>query len=220
MQTCFSMLEDFRKNLFTNILSPSFPCVMAKAVANKGFFHTISVPDLMLASVDSALTQLQEFVTLMQEKKARLSSCALKIENPEYKNFKKFEEDFWPFLKEINAHDKKEFAPDPTVDSDPRSNNFSYSIKSESFFIIALHPESPRWSRRFKHPTIVFNPHKQFEEMRSNGTYMKVRDMIRAKDKLLQGNINPMLQNFGEKSEVFQYLGKVYNEQDPVPLTF
>ena len=193
---------------------------MAKAVANKGFFHTFSIPDLTINSVEVAKKNLQEFVSIMHEKKLRLSSCAVQIEDERFKDFKIFEEHFWPFLRELSLQDKKEFNPDPTVDADPESSNFSFSIKSESFFIIVLHPESPRWSRRFKHPTIVFNPHKQFEEMRANGTYNKVRDMIRMKDKLLQGNINPMLQNFGEKSEVFQYLGKVYDEHDSVPLTF
>jgi hypothetical protein len=54
--------------------------------------------------------------------------------------------------------------------------------------------------------------------MRKNGIFNKVRTMIRMKDKILQGTINPMLQDFGERSEVFQYLGKIYLPNDPIPL--
>ena len=191
---------------------------MAKSVINQGFFHTFTIPDLSTVSVNSALEQMYDFIAEMQAKKVNLSSCAIVVEDEKLKDFSLFETKFWEFLKELNQLDKVNYAPDPEVDSDPKSSNFSYSIKSESFFIIALHPNSPRWSRRFKYPAIVFNPHKQFEKMRSNGTYLKVRDLIRKKDKLLQGSENSMLQNFGEKSEVFQYLGRVYEASDPVPL--
>lgn len=191
---------------------------MAKAVANKGLVHTITVPDLEESSVEMAREKIYTFIDEMREKKPKLSSCILFVDNDELKKFENFEEKFWDFLQKLNLIDKKSYSPDPDVSSDPNDGNFSYSIKSESFFIVTLHPESPRWARRFEVPAIVFNPHKQFEEMRKNGNFTKVRDLIRMKDKLLQGSENPMLQNFGEKSEVFQYLGKLYQPNDPVPL--
>lgn len=212
------MENPFKIDLSTFILQPSFPCIMAKSVINQGFFHTFSLPDLSKESVKNALDKMYDFISEMQAKNVNLSSCAIVLEDESLKDFNVFESKFWEFLKELNIIDKKFYKPDPEVDSDPSSSNFSYSIKSESFFIIALHPDSPRWARRFKYPSIVFNPHKQFEKMRKNGTYLKVRDLIRKKDKLLQGCENSMLQNFGEKSEVYQYLGKVYKEFDPVPL--
>jgi FPC/CPF motif-containing protein YcgG len=214
------MENPFKIHLSSHILETNFPCIMAKAVVNKGFFHTFSLPNLNTGSVKTALKNLHNFISEMHTKKARLSSCVIVIEDEKLNDFPVFENKFWSFLKELNSLDKKSHKPDPSVDADPTSSKFSFSIKSESFFIIALHPESPRWARRFKYPAIVFNPHKQFEELRENGTYKKVRDLIRKKDKLLQGNENPMLQNFGEKSEVYQYLGKIYSDFEPVPLTF
>lgn len=214
------MLNNFEQIIFTHISQTTFPCIMAKAVANNGFFDTISIQDMKSESVDSALIHLQNFVTKMNENKTVLSSCAITIGNSYYDDFKKFEKDFWPFLQELNSKDKISYKPDPTVSPYPEDANFSFSIHTESFFILVLHPKSPRWSRRFTHPTIVFNPHKQFEEMRKNGTYMKIRDLIRKKDTSLQGNINPMLTDFGEKSEVFQYLGVEYADEAPVPLIF
>lgn len=214
-------MEDvFKSKLNSIILQNNFPCIMAKAIAQKGFFKTFSIPNLNKESVEVALKKLQSFVSEMKSRNEKLSSCAVVIQDENLVDFESFEKSFWSFLKEMNSLDKKTYKPDPTVDADPTSSNFSYSIKEESFFIIALHPKSPRWARRFSYPTIVFNPHKQFTELRKKGTFNKIRDLIRVKDKLLQGTENKMLKNFGEKSEVYQYLGKDYNNNAPIPLSF
>ena len=67
-------------------------------------------------------------------------------------------------------------------------------------------------------PAIVFNPHIQFERMRKKGIFKKVQNIIRLRDKLLQGSINPMLSDFGDKSEVFQYTGRIYAPDETLPL--
>jgi FPC/CPF motif-containing protein YcgG len=59
--------------------------------------------------------------------------------------------------------------------------------------------------------TLVFNPHAQFEQIRTNGRYNHLRDTIRTRDVAYSGSVNPMLQNFGEASEVYQYTGKAYD---------
>jgi len=53
-----------------------------------------------------------------------------------------------------------------------------------------------------------FNLHWQFEKLREMGVYHKVRDKIRKRDTALQGNINPMLADFGDSSEAKQYSGR------------
>jgi FPC/CPF motif-containing protein YcgG len=40
------------------------------------------------------------------------------------------------------------------------------------------------------------------------GVYHKVRNKIRERDIALQGNINPVLEDFGERSEARQYSGR------------
>ena len=125
-------------------------------------------------------------------------------------DFEQYEKTFWDFLSRLSIEDKKLYTHDARVSDDPQHADFSYSIKSEAFFILAMHPKSPRFARRFLKPAIVFNLHQQFEEMRRKGVFTKVRNLIRFKDKILQGSINPMLTDFGERSEIFQYLGKVY----------
>ena len=84
--------------------------------------------------------------------------------------------------------------------------------------MLSLHPDSPRWSRRFKHPAIVFNPHQQFENLRRKGLFTKIRNLIRKRDQELQGFTNPMLNDFGDKSEIYQYIGKLYSPEETLSI--
>ncbi|HXH73650.1 MAG TPA: guanitoxin biosynthesis heme-dependent pre-guanitoxin N-hydroxylase GntA [Bacteriovoracaceae bacterium] len=209
-----------KEELKNFIQNSAFPCIMAKAVAAQGLIHPVTINQLEGEDViKHVLDGLYDFVEQYRLDEEKLSSFALVIDNDKYGSFEIFEKAFWKFLSDVNQEDKFDYSPDPRVSADPLDSNFSFSIKSEAFFILALHPESPRWARRFKYPAIIFNPHQQFERLRTKGVFSKVRDIIRFKDKLLQGDINPMLNDFGEISEVFQYSGKVHNLDGPVPLS-
>lgn len=208
------------KDKLINFIKHSrFPCLMAKSVVAQGHISYNEITDIKdNHEIDTTLFRMHEFVDDYRKDSHKLSSFILTVKNPIYKSFEVFEETFWRFLNQLHLRDKKDFDHDPRVEKDPGSGRFSFSIKEEAFFILALHPKSPRTARRFYRPTIVFNPHQQFESLRKNGTFLKIRNLIRRKDKILQGTTNPMLQDFGKKSEVFQYLGKVYDENDPCPL--
>jgi hypothetical protein len=45
-----------------------------------------------------------------------------------------------------------------------------------------------------------------------------MKAVVRKKDMVLAGSINPMLTNFGEASEVYQYSGKQYDKNWQCPL--
>jgi FPC/CPF motif-containing protein YcgG len=206
-----------KKQIINFILAKNFPCVMAKAVATKGLMKVNSVKDLNgVSQITGVLKNFYQFIGEYRQAPKRLSSFIICLDQDI--SFDTFEKIFWKFLKVLNMLDKKDFKHDPRVSSNPNSKNFSFSIMEEAFFILALHPDSPRLARRFPKPMIVFNPHQQFENLRSVGMYARVRDIIRKKDKLLQGFINPMLNDFGEKSEVFQYTGRMYDKNQPSPL--
>lgn len=200
------------QNLSNFILNPRFPCIMAKSVLKIGF---ISSHELSVMDPKSFLELAYRFVEKYRSDPRRLSSLVVSFTDSSFKDFKQFEAQFWPFLKAVRKEDSH--PADPRVSSDPNSEKFSFSVKGEAFFILALHPDSPRFARRFSVPTIVFNPHVQFEELKRKGLFKNIQKVIRKKDEILQGR-NPMLQDFGEKSEVFQYLGKVYGPNDLNPL--
>ena len=57
-------------------------------------------------------------------------------------------------------------------------------------------------------PTLVFNLHDQFEQLRKEGRYERMRERILDRDAALAGSVNPMLARFGEESEARQYSGR------------
>lgn len=191
------------------VLDKSFPCIMAKAVVKTGLIKIIRINGSDF-SVETLLENLYLFVDDYRKKPQKLRSFIVVFDDEESKTFEGYEKNFWKLISQMSLADKKLHPHDTRVSDNPQDPNFSYSVKSEAFFILGLHPQSPRLARRFFRPAIVFNLHQQFEDMRKKGIFSKVRNLIRKKDQLLQGTPNPMLSDFGEKSEIFQYLGKVY----------
>ena len=59
---------------------------------------------------------------------------------------------------------------------------------------------------------MLFNLHDQFERLRADGLYEKLRATILERDEALQGSINPMLSRHGELSEARQYSGRAVEE--------
>lgn len=117
-----------------------------------------------------------------------------------------FEEKLWEQLSKLSEIDREQW--DVTVSSDPTDPNFSFSFGNKAFYVIGLHPDSSRKARRFAYPMMVFNYHEQFERLRNNGIYSKMRDKIRSRDIRYSGSVNPMLKDFGKDSEARQYSGR------------
>ena len=66
---------------------------------------------------------------------------------------------------------------------------------------------------------MVFNLHDQFERLRRDGLYEKLRGAILQRDQALDGSINPMLARHGELSEARQYSGRAVNDDWRCPHT-
>lgn len=63
----------------------------------------------------------------------------------------------------------------------------------------------------------MFNLHDQFERLRKEGRYDKMRERILDRDIALAGDINPMLARHGELSEASQYSGRLVGEEWQCP---
>jgi hypothetical protein len=107
--------------------------------------------------------------------------------------------------------------PDRNVSDDPGSPHFSLSFGSEAFFIVGLHPNASRPARRFERATLVFNLHDQFERLRAEGKYEKMRATIIERDIAFSGSANPMLARHGTNSEAKQYSGRAVPESWKCP---
>ena len=64
---------------------------------------------------------------------------------------------------------------------------------------------------------MVFNLHDQFETLREQNRYEKLRASILDRDEKLAGSINPMLARHGSISEARQYSGRVVSEEWACP---
>lgn len=200
------------------IMNKGFPCVMAKSVAAKGMLVTQEVADLESENEFKLIVErFHGFIDEYRKNPGRLSSFIVLVNSS--LSFENFEAKFWRFLKRLHTEDKLAYRHDPRVSSVVAADDFSFSIKEEAFFILALHPESPRFARRFSSPAIVFNPHQQFENLRKAGIFERIKNLIRKRDINLQGSINPMLSDFGARSEIYQYMGRVHPEDEVLTLT-
>ena len=126
-----------------------------------------------------------------------------------------FETALWKQLEFLHDIDNEDW--DPEVSDNPEEKNFSFSIAGKAFYMVGVHPNSSRKARQSPYPAIAFNLHWQFEKLREMGAFNTVRDKIRERDIELQGNINPMLEDFGENSEARQYSGRKVEEEWKCP---
>ena len=62
----------------------------------------------------------------------------------------------------------------------PSDQHFAFSAGGTAYFIVGLHPAASRDARRTPTPTLVFNLHEQFEELRASGRFPRMRDKIRS----------------------------------------
>jgi FPC/CPF motif-containing protein YcgG len=94
------------------------------------------------------------------------------------------------------------------VSADPNDPEFSFSFGGHAFFVVGLSPSSERWARRFPWPLLVFNDHAQFQRLRAENRFEKLKDQIRHRDEVLHGSANGMLEDYGgAHSEARQYSG-------------
>ena len=117
-----------------------------------------------------------------------------------------FERALWEQLQALHDVDARGW--DPRTSPDASHKDFSFSFAGRSFYIIGMHPDASRPARRFPRPALVFNLHAQFERLRETGSYEKMRDLIRERDTQQTGDMNPMLADFGKRSEAVQYSGR------------
>ncbi|HLK96483.1 MAG TPA: guanitoxin biosynthesis heme-dependent pre-guanitoxin N-hydroxylase GntA [Hymenobacter sp.] len=202
-----------KEEYFAFIQNKDFPCVAAKTAFTWKQLHCLVVDHMACPKDDQAILDfLYGFVDEYRQSTKLYHSAAIIFKGPEDSTEAEFEEFFWQRLQAVSNLDARRYGYDPRVVADPASPDFSFSLKEEAFFVIGLHPGSSRLARQFQHPTLVFNAHAQFEQIREANRYDFLRNTIRTRDLAYSGSINPMLQDYGEASEVYQYTGRAYDE--------
>ncbi len=190
----------------------SFPCIAAKSASAHRNIVEILYKNLNEATKDAEiLDDIERFIATARDC-AGLHSFVAAFEAPLGMGELSFEQAMWSRLQALHDLDAKTFEWDRRVSCDPALAHFSFSLRGHAFFIIGLHPNASRLSRRYHCPALVFNLHEQFETLRRQGRYDRMRDVIRKRDAALCGSLNPTLRNFAERSEARQYSGRAVGE--------
>lgn len=193
-------------------LSQAFACVAGAAAVRAGHYRFSSQAELgSPESIQGLATDLRKFIADFPLESGRFASCVASFREPGGLTPIEFEKLLWVTLQGL--HDLDDEPWDPSVSQDPEDSSFSFSFAGRSFFVIGMHGGSERWTRRLAWPTLVFNAHWQFEELRRLDRFSSMQRTIRRRDAKLQGMSNPALEDYGNQSEAKQYGGRVV-EQD------
>ena len=198
------------RRFIDHVQTASFPCVGAKSALARGQMDILIARDVGSAWDDlRILPALTKTVAKYRADRAIFRTLVVLFEGPLDLDEQRFEDHLWARAQSLSDKDAwLGFRPDPAVSADPEDPHFSLSFAGEAFFVVGLHPQASRPARRFETPAMVFNLHNQFEVLREQQRYEKLRSSILQRDVALAGSINPMLARHGETSEARQYSGR------------
>ena len=208
--------DDIVRALELMVTHVDFPCLGAKSVFRRaGVAHAVlddmDDPDLPA----DLLGRLTEFARDIDGEEGFHSFIAT-FRAPLPADEATFEASLFRLLQRLHDADDETWAAG--VGSDPNDPHFAFSAGGTAYFIVGLHPAASRVARRAPLPTLVFNPHEQFEALREEGRFDGMRTTIRRRDEDLQGAVNPMVADHGDGSEALQYSGRVHGPAWEPPL--
>lgn len=218
-QPIFQNDHPLARKFIETVQAPQFPCVGAKSALAKGQMDILVARDVRSAWDDMRISPaLGETVRKYREDRAIFRTLIIVFEAPALLSEEEFEAHLWARAQSLSDKDEwLGYRPDPSVSSDPDDPHFSLSFAGEAFFVVGLHPNASRPARKFESPAMVFNLHDQFEVLRDQQRYDKLRSSILARDLEYAGSMNPMLARHGESSEARQYSGRVVDESWKCP---
>lgn len=204
---------------FTFLKQKDFPCIAAKAALTKQHIKCLIADHIGCPKNDRAIVKfMYDFIDHYRSSKNFYHSAAIIFKEPSFTTEEIFDKLLWQRLQALADIDADKYAYDKRVNADPSSPDFSFSLKEEAFYIIGLHPASSRAARQFKYPTMVFNPHAQFQQLKQTVKYEVMKKIVRKRDIKFSGSVNPMLRDYGELSEALQYSGQQYQSTWKCPL--
>jgi FPC/CPF motif-containing protein YcgG len=193
------------------VQAPEFSCLGARAALARGTYRFGAYGTLASDAATAGLARdLYAFATERHGFESTFTTFVAVFrdvagdDDPEVS----FESALWKQLQALHALDRPLHRPDPHVSSDPDDPHFSYSFAGSAFFVVGLHPGASRSARRFAWPTLVFNAHEQFEQLRDDGRFDGLQEKIRVREIELDGSLNSNVADFGTHSEARQYAGR------------
>jgi FPC/CPF motif-containing protein YcgG len=207
------LMQFVHDSLRATVLSPEFSCVGAKAAVRSGDYRAGFYDALGSTGATAGLARdLFSFVEEQEDLDGNFNTFVASFAGPDATDEAGFERLLWAQLQRLHEEDRPHHRWDPSYSPDPEDPEFAFSFAERAFFVVGLHPSSSRFARRFAWPTLVFNAHHQFERLREEGRYTRMQEVIRSRERKLQGTLNPNLADFGVSSEARQYSGRPAEE--------
>ena len=210
--------EEIADGLEAMVLHPDYPCLGARSVFNRDRATVVVLEELATAASARTLVQALTSFAQQTDRAAGFASLVAVFRATDVDDEAAFERLLWRQLELLHEADQQPW--DPRVSDDPGNPHFAFSVGGTAFFVVGLHPQSSRIARRTPLPTLVFNLHEQFEELRGSDRFDRMRDTIRRRDAELQGSVNPMVADHGRGSEARQYSGRAVPASWAAPVTF
>ena len=210
--------EEIADGLEAMVLHPDYPCLGARSVFNRDRATVVVLEELATAASARTLVQALTSFAQQTDRAAGFASLVAVFRATDVVDEAAFERLLWRQLELLHEADQQPW--DPRVSDDPGNPHFAFSVGGTAFFVVGLHPQSSRIARRTPLPTLVFNLHEQFEELRGSDRFHRMRDTIRRRDTELQGSLNPMVADHGRSSEARQYSGRAVPAAWVAPVTF
>ncbi len=195
------------------VMNSRFSCVGAKAAFNKLEYRMGVYAEMGTSGVTRGLAHdLIEFIREQDTIQDHFTTFIATFNGPQMVSEEHFELMLWDQLQKLHEIDTERGHWDPKASANPEDGNFAFSFAGRAFFIIGLHPGASRFARKFAWPTLVFNAHHQFEALKEDGRFERMKTTIRGRDLTLQGTMNATLSNYGEQSEARSYSGRTVEE--------
>jgi FPC/CPF motif-containing protein YcgG len=207
---------DIVRGLELMVTHAEFPCLGAKSAFRRGGVAHVVLDDMDAPDTPRVLLERLAAFSADIEGEDGFHSFIVTFRHPSHPDEAAFEASLFGLLQRLHDVDDETWAPG--VGSDPSDPHFAFSAGGTAYFIVGLHPAASRVARRAPLATLVFNPHDQFEQLRSEGRFDGMRTTIRRRDENLQGSLNPMVADHGESSEALQYSGRQHDPGWEPPL--
>lgn len=196
------------KEFLEYVDSASFACIGAKTAAAMETLIHRDCSNASKLTLGDAYGCFRQFCSLRESISMTNSTFVITFSDQQFGDEAEFESFVWKTLAEMHDYDREAgYTWSDECSPDPVSPQFGFSLVNEPFFVVGLHPQSSRQSRRSPVPALVFNAHRQFRHLKTLGMFEKMQKEIRRREISIQGDLNPNLSNFGDDSEARQYAG-------------
>lgn len=208
------------RSLVDLVEARDFPCLGAKSALARGGLAIETAGAITAAHDDRRIhAALVRWSAAYRADGPGFRSLAVVFAGPRTLDEAAFEAALWERLGALTAEDRRRgHRHDPAFSPDPDDPRFALSFGGRGYFAVGLHPRASRRARRLAYPAIVFNLHHQFERLREERRYERMREVILARDEELGAGPNPMIARHGEVSEARQYSGRAVGSDWVCPL--